>query len=175
MTTLVDWQIQELAINSKMIEPFNPEQLNPASYDVRLGQNLYIERSDGSLLKRKMSYLMDPGEWVLSEIKEKLLLPRNIKAEFVLKSSRGREGYQHAMSGYIDPGYMGIITLEIKNMRRYVALPLNEDLLIGQIVFSKTDDTCHSPYGDSGHYYGDMEVTPSRTSPQRGIVTGMPS
>jgi dCTP deaminase len=162
MATLVDFQIEELSINNQLISPYEPSQLNPASYDVRLGENFYIEMPDGAWQKRTAPYLIAPGEFVLAEIRETLKLPADIEAQFQLKSSRGREGYEHVMSGYIDPGYNGIITLELVNVCRYKALPLMPDILIGQIRFMKTDAPCRSPYWDGGHYQGDTGVTPSR-------------
>jgi dCTP deaminase len=162
MSTLVDFQIEELATGFNLITPYDSAQLNPASYDVRVGDNILIEMPDGSWQKRLTPWLIEPGEFVLAEIRETLKLPADIEAQFQLKSSRGREGFEHVMSGYIDPGYNGVITLELVNVRRYTAITLAPDMLIGQIRFMKTEAPCYSPYGDRGHYQNDTGVTPSR-------------
>ena len=47
MTTLVDWQIQRLADLNKGIQPFHKRQLNPASYNLRIGNKGIIETPDG--------------------------------------------------------------------------------------------------------------------------------
>lgn len=162
MATIVDFQIEELALATKLIEPFNTDQLNPASYDVKIGEYVLVEMPDSSWQKMKTPYLLSPGEFILAEIQETLTLPADIEATFQLKSSRGREGYEHVMSGYIDPGYKGIITLELVNVNRYRSLPIEQNMRIGQIRFMKTDAPARSPYWDKGNYQQDTGVTPSR-------------
>lgn len=164
MATIVDFQIEEMALTNKLIEPFEKNQLNPASYDVRLGENIYIQVPDGAWQKHSVPYLFEPGEFVLAEIREKITLPANMEAVFQLKSSRGREGYEHVLSGYVDPGYSGVLTLELINVNRFKALPLMKDMLIGQLRFMKTDAPANSPYWDKGHYQNDTGVSPSKVS-----------
>jgi len=40
---LHDTEIQRLIQEERMIEPFEPELLNPASLDLRLGDNIMVE------------------------------------------------------------------------------------------------------------------------------------
>jgi deoxycytidine triphosphate deaminase len=40
---LPDHEIRALCTEHALIHPFNPERLNPASYDVALGSNIMIE------------------------------------------------------------------------------------------------------------------------------------
>ena len=168
---LSDWQIRYYEQLDAIVEPFDPELLNPASIDVRLGNHLMIEVADRRELveidisKRTAEhpYWLLPDEFCLAETIETFNLPRFISAQFVLKSSRAREGYQHLLAGFCDPGWHGSkLTLELKNARRFHDLPLYPGLKIGQMVFRKM---CTSPlkdYSETGRYNKDVKVTASR-------------
>ena len=67
---------------------------------------------------------MPPGGFVLAATAEWIRVPVSMESVFQLKSSRGREGYEHALAGYIDPGFHGRVTLELSNLRRFKELPL---------------------------------------------------
>jgi dCTP deaminase len=171
MTTFVDYHIEDLA-GRGMISPFRAEQLNPASYDVRLGNEILVEgRIEGPIDMRQrwqrisieeLPYRMDPGEFVLAVTEEIISLPNYVEGIFQLKSSRGREGYEHALAGYIDPGFSGRITLELSNLNRYHSLELKMGMLIGQIRFAQTYGVPKKPYNETGHYNNDMTVQPSK-------------
>jgi len=148
MSVLCDWEIRTLCNGGGAVSPFSMEFINPASVDVRLGKNL-------------MPYLLHPREFVLAETIEKFRIPDRISAQFVLKSSRAREGYQHLLAGWIDPGYRGRLTLEIKNIRRYHAIPLYTGMRIGQIVFHHMSQVPVKSYAETGHYLDHDRVMPS--------------
>ena len=126
MTILADFQIRALC-ESGMVTPFDPELLNPASLDLRLGSNILIESSEGPDLvpccianyTPANPYQVVPGQFLLAEAEPIFNLPNCIAAQFVLKSSRAREGLQHLLAGWCDPGWNGSrLTLELKNVRQ---------------------------------------------------------
>lgn len=167
MATIVDYQIRDLSRTMGMIEPFNPEQVNPASYDVQLGS--HIKREGVGQESRWVSvdisknpYVMQPGEFILASTREFIRVPNNMECVFNLKSSRGREGYEHLMAGYIDPGFHGDVTLEICNVNRHHRLPLVQGMLIGQLRFSKLDNIPMRTYAVTGRYQGDRGVQTSK-------------
>jgi len=165
MSTIVDSQIESLSLSEKkLILPFDFSQVNPASYDVRLDKEIYIESTAGERIKKELPYIMDPGEFVLGCTQEWLNIPDYMEAVFQLKSSRGREGYEHVLAGYIDPGFSGKVTLELLNVNRYRSLPLVAGMLIGQIRFMKTDQPCRVSYAEKGHYQNDIGVTLSKVN-----------
>ena len=47
MSTLADFQIDQLARHQGLILPYNPDQINPASYDVTLGPKILVEEPEG--------------------------------------------------------------------------------------------------------------------------------
>jgi dCTP deaminase len=169
MSVLCDWEIRTLCNGGGAVSPFSMEFINPASIDVRLGKNLMIETPheadleliDISEYTKENPYLLHPGEFVLAETVEKFRIPDRISAQFVLKSSRAREGYQHLLAGWIDPGYRGRLTLEIKNIRRYHAIPLYKNMRIGQIVFHHMSQVPVKSYAETGHYLDHDRVMPS--------------
>ena len=157
MATLVDWQIEELATNLRMIQPFNPDQLNPASYDVKIGPIGKLHKN-GSTSRFQLPVHVKKGDLWLFSTKEKIKLPPNIEATFQLKSSRAREGWNHLLAGYIDPGYEGYPTLEVLWQGNEDFNVMNEDFLFGQIRFNICSDTSRKPYNQTGHYMYDLSL-----------------
>lgn len=172
MSTICDWQIGQYA-KRQLIEPFNQDQVNPASYDVRLNDCLLIENDHacehpGEALKcqdrwikhtcGESGYLLKPGEFILGCTEEFFNIPPEMEAVFQLKSSRGREGFEHVLSGYIDPGFSGRLTLELVNVNRYHDLLLLPGMLIGQVRFMLLSERPRKDYSQTGHYQNDSNV-----------------
>lgn len=174
MSTIVDHQIKEIVATSRMIEPFRLEQVNPASYDVRLGSDILVEgmvTGPEQIRKRwlpvsieEKPYILSPGEFILGVTEEYIRIPPSIEAVFQLKSSRGREGFEHALAGYIDPGFHGRVTLELSNLNQRHSLILTKGMLIGQLRFMFVNAIPEKSYEQTGHYQGDTSVQPSRFS-----------
>jgi dCTP deaminase len=176
---LADWQIENLCL-AGMVEPFDPDLINPASIDVRLGDNLMIESAATSdLVPYPLSrhsqddpYQMVPGQFVLAHSQPMFNLPRGICADFCLKSSRGREGLDrtlrdlgldHLNAGFCDPGWTGsVLTLELKNVRQLHPVLIWPGMRIGQLKFQKMDALPRRSYAETGRYNGDTTVQPSR-------------
>ena len=170
MTVLCDWQIRELCEASQMVWPFRPDLLNPVSIDVVLGHHLMIEVMDSKeLIQIDISnrteddpYMLLPGEFCLAETMETFNMPNNISGQFVLKSSRAREGFDHSEAGWIDCGFHNSkFTLELINARRHWSLPLYPNLRIGQIKFFQHAAPLRD-YKKTGRYNGDATVMGSK-------------
>lgn len=114
---------RQVELGKIQIEPFDPEQVNPASYDLRLGEEYLVYRGD--LLDSKVDNSTVPGMitggglWLRPG---KLYLMHTAEVvgtrEFVTvidgKSSIGRLGIVcHLTAGYGDPGFFGQYTLEV--------------------------------------------------------------
>lgn len=167
---LHDIEIERLCEEQAMILPYSPEQLNPASYDVRLGDEIMIEsvatekfvRAPLNGYTKENPWLLRPGQFCLGCTQEILNMPEDVAGQFALKSSRGREGYSHALSAYIDPGFYGSrLTLELHNIRQIHPIPLYPGLLIGQIVFHRMEGAPRVSYAMKGHYNLNDTVMPS--------------
>ncbi|MGA0375469.1 MAG: dCTP deaminase [bacterium] len=172
MSVLCDWQIKQRCEKHQMIWPYRPELLNPASLDVVIGSQLMMEVADTPELQRldisdrtaEDPYLLLPGEFVLTETFETMNIPSDISAQFVLKSSRAREGYQHMLAGWAEGGFHGSkLTLEIQNARRHHPLPIYPNLKIGQMVFFEmSGGGPEQDYSVTGRYNNTTQVTPSK-------------
>jgi dCTP deaminase len=167
---LADFQIRALC-ESGMVTPFDPALVNPASLDLRLGDNILIESAEGpglvpySLASHTAAdpYRLVPGQFVLAETVETFNLPNHLAGQFVLKSSRAREGLQHLLAGYCDPGWHGSrLTLELKNVRQLHWVGLWPGLKIGQMKFLAMDARPLASYAVTGRYNADQTVTASR-------------
>lgn len=155
MATIVDHQIRALCLSRGLVEPFSSDMVNPASIDVTLGDQLLVETDNGSFTPfniKHETFYMPPGAFILAHTSELIRVPRNLECIFQLKSSRGREGYEHALAGYIDPGFTGRVTLELSNLRRFKELPLRAGMRIGQLRFCQLDSTPMRSYESTGRY-----------------------
>jgi dCTP deaminase len=168
---LPDHEIQRLCQQHAMVTPFDPEQLNPASYDVSLGTRIMIEVPGTPELQlvdlightEEDPYLIQPGEFFLAETREIFNLPDHVGAQFVLKSSRAREGWDHAEAGWCDPGWFGSrLTMEICNQRKLHPLGIWPGLKMGQMKFLLVNGTVDRSYAQTGRYNADLGVTASK-------------
>ena len=157
---LSDRNILELQGEMELIYPFHYNQLQPCSYDLRLGRDLKtirgktIDLNDGD-------YTLKPNEFILGSTFECVSIPNNISAFVDGKSSLGRLGIAvHITAGFIDSGFNGNITLEIKN-NSDKQFKLSKNMLIGQIIFFELKDECMRPYGDKrlNNHYQNSEGT----------------
>ena len=167
---LADWQIRSRC-EGGMITPFDPALLNPASLDVRLGPTLLIESAQSPGLvpyplhrhSQGKPYELLPGQFVLAQTMEVFHLPDDLAAQFMLKSSRAREGLEHLMAGYCDPGWHGsVLTLELHNSRQLWPVKLWPGMKIGQIVFHLMAERPINSYAQTGRYNLDSTVQASR-------------
>ena len=168
---LPDYEIHDLCKRHAMVVPFDPDLVNPASIDVLLGDRIMIEVTESHDLQihgiaghtAENPYWLRPGEFVLGETREILNIPDFVAAQFVLKSSRAREGLEHLLAGWIDPGFHGSrLTLELSNARRLYPIAIWPGMKIGQLIFHKMEGIPARSYAVTGRYCNDLTVTPSK-------------
>lgn len=169
MAVLCDWEIKARC-KGGMVQNFDPDLVNPASLDLRLGSGIMVEsiyspefvRLDISDKTAEDPYLVQPGDFLLAETIEVFNLPDDISAQFVLKSSRARAGFNHMLAGWCDPGWHGsTLTLELKNERQHHPLPIFPGMKIGQMVFHSMSSSPIANYAKTGHYNNHLTVMPS--------------
>jgi dCTP deaminase len=155
---------------SGAIDDYDLMLVNPASLDVRLGPNIMIESSQSNELvplsiagaTASQPYELVPGQFILAETMEVFHMPESVAGQFALKSSRAREGLEHLLAGWIDPGFGGSrLTLELKNARQLQRIGIWPGMRIGQIVFMRMTKNPLVSYREVGHYCGHMGVVPS--------------
>lgn len=99
----------------------------------------------------KDGWLLFPHEFILACTAETYDFPDTVATKVIGKSSVGRLGLENSSAaGFIDPGFPGVLVLEIYNYSDSVIL-LKAGMKIGQLVFS----TCETPdnsYKKTGRY-----------------------
>lgn len=167
---LHDREIRRFCEQERMIVPFDLDQLNPASYDLLLGNEIMIESAVGDELVRVNisdctaddPYWLRPGQWILAETWETFNMPKDVAGLFFLKSSRAREGLEHLHAGLVDPEFNGSkLTLELVNARQLRSLKLWPGKKIGQMTFFLTAGVPEISYAAVGHYNASPRVMPS--------------
>lgn len=163
---LNDITIEQSVDLMDLILPYTEKQLNPNSYDVTLQDTIleftgdgYIDGSDHTLQGVRFTtvtigdhYMLQPGQFILAATVEKISLPDNMMARFDGKSSLGRLGLcTHMTAGFIDAGFTGTITLELKNENVFPIM-LKAGMRIGQVSFEYLNGAAVKPYGRNGHY-----------------------
>jgi dCTP deaminase len=137
-----------------IISPYDPERVQPASYDVALGPNLkvftrgrhVVDPRDpvdsimvSVVISEEAPYLMEPGDFLLGATAERIQMPHDLVAKLEGRSTIGRLAVEvHKTAGHIDPGFgkpdPGNVTLEIKNDGPLTII-LTPGLIIGQLIF----------------------------------------
>jgi dCTP deaminase len=158
-----------LAAGDIVIEPAPLQAaLQPASVDLHLGpafigvENLNDEQvfQAGLPIAPATVYppspatvYINPGECVLGSTMERVTVPHFMVARVEGKSTWGRRFLMiHSTAGFIDPGFEGFITLELKNLSPApLLLPVGGP--IAQISFDLLDEPCERPYGTAGNHY----------------------
>lgn len=182
MTVLSDRTIkEELAAGRLAIDPLDEDDIQPASVDLRLDRVFRIFRVTRRPyvdVRRPMEdltelvsieddepFIIQPGAFVLGSTLETVTLPDDIVARVDGRSSLGRLGLLvHATAGYVDPGWMGKLTLELSNQSQ-MPIALYYGMKISQISFLRLSTPVERPYGSEGlasKYQGQTGPTPSR-------------
>lgn len=135
-----------------------PLKFEPVSIDLHLSEVLLDD-----VVRRNGKILLRPGMFCLGSTIERFNMPATIVGFVVGKSTIAREGLQIEAAGLIDPGFVGNITLELKNLHHSEYLTLIPGQPIGQVYFQFLDETTDVLYGEENgnHYQGQSGVTPS--------------
>lgn len=148
--------------------------VNPASVNLEIGNSAKIEQpitnADGVIIgssmqnldlrefNKKKPYMLAPGEFILTDVKQVLNLPADCEAQVILRSSAARAGFDHALAGYVDPAYKGRLTLEFVNCRRYQNLGIYPGQQLVQLRIYRLSEPPERGYDLTGRYYMATEV-----------------
>lgn len=154
----------------------DPALVNGASIDLTLGADLMVQAPSGPVIDlaakkglrmrgfkmNEYGYEMIPGEFLLAHSNEVFNLPDNIAAEFKLKSSMARNGLNHLLAGWCDPGFNNSqLTLEFHNCSNQTLL-IKPNMKCGQIVLWECEDAGEGSYRHKGQYNGQKGATESK-------------
>lgn len=153
-----------------LVEPITPEQIQPASIDLRLSDHflkvnentLEVIRLDSEIQYEELhqnEIVIPPHSFLLATTREYIRLPNDLTAFVEGRSSIGRIGLFIQNAGWVDPGFEGTITLELYNANR-LPIRLQEGRRICQLVFARMDQVADRPY--QGKYQYQQRATGSR-------------
>lgn len=162
-----------------VIDPL-PEQIQPASIDVRLGREFrvfqnhtrtHIDPADKMagltepVRADHRGFILHPGEFVLGCTVERVTLSASYAARLEGKSSLGRLGLVvHSTAGFIDPGFTGHVTLELSNVAT-LPIRLHVGMKVGQLCVMRLSSPAERPYGSAelgSRYQGQTGPAESR-------------
>lgn len=172
---------RELAAGSIVIDPLGPNAIQPASVDLRLGNQFrvfrnsqipyidvkreYPDLTELVVIDDDHPFVLHPGEFALAVTYERVRLPDFIVGRLEGKSSLGRLGLLiHSTAGYVDPGWDGALTLELSNVAN-LPIMLYHRMKVSQISFLQLTEPAENPYGSAaaGSKYQHQDgPTPSR-------------
>ena len=150
---LPDWKIRK----EILIEPFNEESLQPAGYDLRVGDEAYL---NGRIIdvKEGGGFVIPPGTYALVLTLERIKLPDDVMGDMKLRSSLAREGLLGSFA-WVDPGWDGKLTLGIYNASDTpVELEYRERFV--QMAFIRLEYPSKNPY--RGRYQGSRGIALSK-------------
>lgn len=173
---LSDTTLKKMLLSGELlVEPITPEQIQPASIDLRLSDHflkvnentLEVIRLDSELQYEELNQsaiVIPPHSFLLATTREYIRLPNDLTAFVEGRSSIGRIGLFIQNAGWVDPGFEGTITLELYNANR-LPIRLQEGRRICQLVFARMDQTADRPY--QGKYQYQRRATGSRIAQEQ--------
>jgi dCTP deaminase len=180
MSIKADRWIKKMALEQKMIEPFEEKQirqhvisygLSSYGYDVRIANEFKIFTNVFSAIVDPKNFdpksfvdfqgevcIIPPNSFALGRTVEYFRIPRKVMTICVGKSTYARCGIITNVTP-LEPGWEGHVTLEISNTTPLPAkIYANEG--IAQILFFESDEECMISYADKkGKYQAQWGVT----------------
>lgn len=141
--------------NENLVTPFDAACVNPASIDLRIGGQ-FIHLDSGDTFEDS-EIIIFPGHAILATTIEIVHIPNHAAASIYLKSSLARQGLDHTLAGWIDPGFNGQITMEL-HAHRPIRLQAGQRVI--QMVVSSLSAPALKPY--QGRYQGQRGPTSAR-------------
>ena len=184
MTIKSDRWIRRMALQHKLIEPFEPGQVKEVAgrrvvsygtssygYDVRCSTEFKIFTNINSTIvdpkafdeKNFVDYkgdvcIIPPNSFALARTVEHFRIPRNVLTICLGKSTYARCGVIVNVTP-LEPEWEGHVTLEFSNTTPLPArVYANEG--VAQVIFLESDEVCETSYRDrGGKYQGQKGVT----------------
>ncbi len=108
-------------------------------------------------------FIVQPGEFILGVTQEKITVPDDLVVRVEGRSSLGRLGIiVHSTAGFVDPGFVGTITLEISNLNR-LPVALYPGMRVCQLAFEMMTSPAETPYNLKPHSKYQNQVLPEES------------
>ena len=160
-----------LAIHAKagMVNPFSSEHIGPCSIDLTLADHILIESLDDqggpwAEVDINKPYLLAPKQFCLASTHEVITIPEDMCGQIILRSSAARAGLNHALAGFLDPGFSGQVTLELTNQLQLASFKLHAGQRLVQLILHTLNAPTGAPYALRGNYQNQRRVTASNNN-----------
>jgi len=156
---LTDHQLKEAHEHGGIvIDPFEEDHIQPASYDLRIGEQGITTSRKKVINLREAGYLaMEPGDVAIVTVLERLQLSPLYAARLGLRSKYVRKGLVASMGLQVDPGFSGELNVTLVNLTpKAITLPYKDDFLSAE--FHKLEAPATHPY--KGPYQGQKGLGP---------------
>ena len=140
------------------IEPFSEQLVQPASYDLRVGnQAATTSNKKVTDLVKEGFVEIKPGDFVIVITYERLTLSARHVGRFGLTSTYARKGLIATVGPQIDPGFRGRLTVGLTNLStKPIALPYKDVFLT--VELHSLEQAVDTPY--AGPYQERDELSP---------------
>ena len=159
--------LKEVKAGTIVLKPFDESRLNPASYDILLGNTFLLNdeytaaiidptkkiyaKTREVKIKDGDEFILRPGISVLGTSKD-YFGSDDFLIQLSGKSSLARVGLMiHNTAGIVNPGHFLNITLEITNQNN-IPIVLRPGMKIAQLTFSKLSSPTRQSYKDIGRF-----------------------
>ena len=157
MGVLSDKLIKKMVETGKLrIEPFNINQVQPATYDLRISPKILASPTGPTqlgkvieLTKKEPSYNVESGQMVGVMSFERLELSLEISARFGIRSIFARKGFNAFGGLQLDPGFKGRLIMNLLNVGPE-PIPISLNDLLFSVEFASLDEPAEKGY--SGPY-----------------------
>lgn len=141
-----------------VIEPFDADQVQGATYDLRVGEQGATTTSKKVVNIREAGYLsVQPGDFAVLTVLEILRLSPQYVGRFGLRSKFARKGLIATTGPQIDPGYHGRLMIGLTNLSpKPISLSFGDDFL--SVEFHRLQEASTKPY--NGPYQDKLSLGP---------------
>lgn len=157
MSILCDTDLEKLLWGG-LITPGNLDHINPASIDICIGKTIRVEQQGRfvDLDIPPQGVVFQPGDFALVATLESFNVPNGYAMDLRLKSSTARRGFDHSLAFWADPGYKGVLTMELRNVLQFNSLKIVPGERFAQVIVHKLTGLSAKPY--NGKYQNATEV-----------------
>lgn len=172
MSILNDEQISKLVKTHDLIHPFSENRLNSFGYDLALASDFLIPTPQYNRVLvidpldiDKTTFqefnaehcIIPPNSFVLGRSIEKIRMPNNLLGLCLSRSTYARCGIITCVTP-LEPGWEGIVTIEISNTNQLPA-KVHTGKGIVQVIFLTGDTPLRDYVSKGGQYQGQDRIT----------------
>jgi dCTP deaminase len=150
---LTDSQIVEARNKGDIgIDPFDEKQVQPATYDLRVGPQGITTSTKKIVNLETAAYVsIQPGDFALVTTYEEVMLGQQYVGRIGLRSGYARQGLIATTGPQIDPGYHGRLIIGLTNLSpKAISLPYKDHFL--SVEFHRLEQPATTTY--NGPYQG---------------------